>query len=117
MDNCCKALGDCIRQARKEAQLTQAQLAEKLEIDTRTLSNLENYNANPKFTTLCHIIKSLNLNPQQIFYPELNGNQANLTNFNELLSGCSSGETETLFAACKEILSTMRSSYGNNLHT
>ena len=60
-------LGEKIKRKRKQRGLTQEQLAEKIDISTRNLSNIEiglNY---PKAETLEKILKSLNITTEELF--------------------------------------------------
>ena len=68
-----QALGICVRRAREDANLTQQQLADHLGIGLRTLSDIEAGQANPEFTTLCPLVKYLNISANDFFYPESSG--------------------------------------------
>ena len=50
-----KNLGDAVRKARSKTTLTQAQVAEKADIDNRTVLNIENNKGNPKLEVLYDI--------------------------------------------------------------
>ena len=41
-------LGDAVKRARERQGLTQGEVAEAIEKDTRTILNIENYKGNPK---------------------------------------------------------------------
>lgn len=47
-----KPLGDAVKRARGELDLTQSQVAEAANIDVRTVLNIENYKGNPKMEVL-----------------------------------------------------------------
>lgn len=49
MSNFAQPLGNVIKQAREKQELTQAQLASMINIDARTVLNIENYKGNPKW--------------------------------------------------------------------
>ncbi len=55
-----------IKEYRKQANLTQEQLAEKLEISTRQLQRLEKETDVPSFTTLQRIVLILNINDKDL---------------------------------------------------
>ena len=61
-----KALGDCVRAARKRKGLTQAELAELIHSDKRTILNIENYRGNPKLDTLYDLVTELEINPNVV---------------------------------------------------
>ena len=78
-----KALGDSVKRARGKLKLTQSEVASLAEVDVRTVLNIENYKGNPKFEVLCSIVRALNLETQEIFYPEMSRQSAPLINVNE----------------------------------
>ena len=41
-------LGDAVKKARGELGLTQNQVADQIDVDVRTVMNIENYKGNPK---------------------------------------------------------------------
>ena len=43
-----RPLGDAVKRARGELNLTQRQVADRIEVDVRTILNIENYKGNPK---------------------------------------------------------------------
>ncbi len=48
MPNYSRALGDTIRRARAKLNLTQSEVAESIDVDVRTVLNIENYkSSNP----------------------------------------------------------------------
>lgn len=61
-------LGTAVKKARQTLGITQFELAERAGVSLRTITDLENYQANPQFDTLCQIIDSLNLPLSEIFY-------------------------------------------------
>ena len=50
-------LGDVVRQARKKMYLTQDKVAAAVDIDSRTVINIENYRGNPKMEVLFPLIR------------------------------------------------------------
>lgn len=65
-----KALGDTIRKARRKAKLSQAELAEILDIGLRTVVDIENYRSNLTMETLYPLVTMLHIDPANIFYPD-----------------------------------------------
>ena len=63
-----RILGDVIKTEREVASLTQAELAEKTGIDSRTILNIENYHGNPKLQVLYPLIRALGIDANEIFY-------------------------------------------------
>ena len=66
-----QTLGNVIREAREGQSVSQAELAEKLGLDVRTIINIENYRGNPKMEVLYPLVRELNIPPDKIFFPEL----------------------------------------------
>ena len=54
-----RPLGDAVKRARGEQDLTQGQVAGMIGRDTRTVMNIENYKGNPKMEVLYPLIRSL----------------------------------------------------------
>ena len=52
-----KPLGDAVKRARGEQNLTQSQVAEAANIDVRTVLNIENYKGNPKMEVLYPLVR------------------------------------------------------------
>lgn len=63
-------LGDIVREERKNKNLSQEALAEKIGICKRTIIDIEKGTGNPKFEILYMLVRELNLPLYQIFYPE-----------------------------------------------
>lgn len=103
-----KALGDSVKRARGKLKLTQSEVASIAEVDVRTVLNIENYKGNPKFEVLCSIIRVLNLDTQEIFYPEMARESAPLTYLQQIIGGCTDDEAEMLIQIVTSVLSTLR---------
>lgn len=62
-----KPLGDAVLRARGESKLTQSQVAAMIEKDSRTVLNIEKYEGNPKLEVLYPLVRSLDIDPREIF--------------------------------------------------
>ena len=100
-----KALGDCVRTARKRKGLTQAELAELIHSDKRTILNIENYRGNPKLDTLYDLVTKLEINPQEIFFPDISNRMEALNKFGIITASCSDEEIELILHVCDVIVS------------
>ena len=60
-------LGDRIREARKKASLTQAELAEKIGVKRSVISKYENGSISPKYDTILKIAEVLNVLPYDLY--------------------------------------------------
>lgn len=103
-----KPLGDAVKQARGRAEISQTALAELLEINERTVLNIENYRGNPKMQILYPLVRVLNIDPMDIFYPERCQDRPALRQLQSLLSDCREQEAELLIPVCKTILTELR---------
>ena len=54
-----RSLGGAVKNARIELGLTQARVADQVNIDPRTVMNIENYNANPKMEIMFPLVRAL----------------------------------------------------------
>ena len=88
--------------------MTQSEVASIAEVDVRTVLNIENYKGNPKFEVLCSIIRTLNLDTQEIFYPEMGRESAPLTYLQQIIGGCTDEEAEMLIQIVTSVLSALR---------
>lgn len=61
-----RPLGDAVRFARMECGYTQKQLADKLDVDERTISSIEKYQANTTMEILYPLIRELKIDPRGV---------------------------------------------------
>ena len=54
-------LGDAVKEARTRRDLSQNTLAERTHVSLRTISDIENYRANPRLDSLCSLASYLNI--------------------------------------------------------
>lgn len=99
-----KALGDAVRNARLEHDLTQTALAEKLGLDVRTIINIENYRGNPKFEVLYALITELKIPADKIFYSKTGYDQSSLQPLLYELHDCSDEDVQTLLPAIRYLM-------------
>lgn len=67
-----KLLGKRLQEIRKSKKLTQEQVAELVDIETVSLSNIENGKYFPSAENLDKLLKVLEINPSEIFNCEYN---------------------------------------------
>ena len=103
-----KALGDCVYKRRKQLRKTQAELAEKIGATEQTVRKIEHYHANPQMDVLYSLVRTLQLDPAEIFYPEKDaGGSAHRQLFN-LLSGIENEEAVELLPITEAVLRILR---------
>lgn len=63
-----KLLGDLIKEERLRRNLSQNTLTENVHVSLRTISDIENYNANPRLETLSLLAKYLNISLDSVIF-------------------------------------------------
>ncbi len=104
-----RILGDVIKKARENAVLTQAELADKAGIDSRTILNIENYHGNPKMQVLYPLIRALGIDANEVFYNRECQGSTKLHKLELLLANCSEEEIEALIPVCESVVAAIRS--------
>lgn len=107
-DNMKQALAIAVREARTELGLSQEKLAETLNLDTRTILNIEAGRGNPKFEKLHPLITYLKIPANKIFYPASTNQQPNLQKLLTLLNGCTEQEAADLLPMVRYLLDLLR---------
>lgn len=110
-----KPLGDTVRKAREQMGMTQSQVAELLNIDVRTLLNIENYKGNPKMEILYPLICALNIDPRNIFNSEKFKFNTSQFKLHQLLDTCDEEETDAILAVAESMIRIMRSKSSKNI--
>lgn len=104
-----KPLGDAVKRARGELDLTQSQVADAADIDVRTVLNIENYKGNPKMEVLYPLVRALKMDSREIFYPELLRDSAVIRRLRLIIAECSEEEAAALIPIIESVLSVIRS--------
>lgn len=108
MNQSVSALGNAVRETRKDKHLSQEALAEKIGVCKRTIIDIEKNTGNPKFEILCTLVRELDLPIYQVFYPEA---EENLELRNELmqeLSDCSEYEVKVILSVVKSLRDALK---------
>ena len=66
-----RPLGNAVKQARSRLKLTQNEVANAINVDSRTILNIENHKGNPKMEVLYPLIRTLKIDAREIFTPEI----------------------------------------------
>ena len=103
-----RPLGDVVKRARGELDLTQAQVASPIDKDTRTVMNIENYKGNPKLEVLFPLVRVLKIDPREIFHPEMQRESPAIRQLRFLIEDCSEQEAATLIPIIESVLSALR---------
>lgn len=103
-----RPLGDAVKRARGELNLTQAQVASKIDKDARTVMNIENYKGNPKMEVMYPLIRALQIDPREIFNPEIGRKSPSIRRLRFLVENCSEQEAATLIPVIEAVLAALR---------
>lgn len=98
------ALGNAIKNARTELNLTQSEVADLIDADSRTILNIENYKGNPKMEMLFLLIRALRIDPNAVFYPEKNSNPTEPERIKMLLEQCSEEDLEKMIPVIDSVI-------------
>lgn len=106
-----RPLGDAVKRARGEQDLTQDKVAAMIGRDTRTVMNIENYKGNPKMEVLYPLIRALQIDSREIFNPEMSRESPAIRRLRLLLSDCSEQEAATLIPVVEAVMSALRAGW------
>ena len=81
-------LGNTVKKARKRLGLTQLKAAEICSIDSRTILNIENYRGNAKMAVLLPLVRGLQIDSQEIFYPGIEIKNPSVSQLRFLIEDC-----------------------------
>ena len=107
-----RPLGDTVKKARKKMGLTQNQVAVLTNSDERTIMNIEKYKANTTMEVLYPLIRTLRIDPRDIFCPEMDRKSPAHYQLQLLINDCSEEEVAALIPVCQAVLSALRANDG-----
>ena len=91
-------LGDAVRKERLKRSLSQNTLAEESRVSLRTISDIENYKANPRFDSLCSLASYLNISVDAVIFGRRDMEDLTMLQIITELNACS--EEERRIALC-----------------
>lgn len=103
-----RPLGDAIKRARGKLNLTQNEVADLLNIDARTILNIENYRGNPKMEILYPLVRTLKLDAREIFNPEMQRETPSLYQLRLQIEDCNEEEATIIVPILQTILAALR---------
>ena len=103
-----RILGDAVKRARGKMGLTQSEIAERIDVDQRTILNIENYKGNPKLEVLFPLIRALKIDPREIFNPEFQRDSPSLRQLRLIIEDCSEDEAAALIPVFNSMLAALR---------
>lgn len=108
MNQSVSALGSVVRTTRKNKNLSQEALAEKLGVCKRTIIDIEKNTGNPKFELLCMLVRELDLPLYQVFYPELTEGLEIKNMIMKEIKDCSDYEMKIILSVIKSLRYTLK---------
>lgn len=109
MSDYSRPLGDTVKRARTRLKLTQYEVAESIDVDSRTILNIENYKGNPKMEVLYPLVRTLKIDAREIFTPEILRDSPSLRQLRILIEDCDEQEASAIIPAVQAILEVLRS--------
>lgn len=103
-----KILGNTVREYRTDMGLSQEKLAEILNLDQRTILNIEAGRGNPKFEVLCPLITYLKIPADRIFYPITKDPTPELQKLLALLTDCTEQEASAILPMVRYMIELLR---------
>jgi len=103
-----QTLGDVVRRARAKLDLTQNEVADSIDVDVRTVMNIENYKGNPKMEVLYPLVRALEIDSREIFHPEMQRETPSLRQLRVLVEECNEQEAEVIIPVLKSVLAALR---------
>ena len=104
-------LGDAVKRARGKLDLTQGEVADKIDVDVRTILNIENYKGNPKMEVLFPLVRALMIDTKEIFYPEMQRESPAIRQLRLLIEECSEEEAAAIIPVFRAILNALRNQH------
>ncbi len=103
-----RPLGDAVKRARGKLGLTQNEVADAIDVDARTVLNIENYKGNPKMEILFPLIRALRIDAREIFNPEMRRESPALRQLRLMIEECSEGEAAAIIPVFEAVLNALR---------
>lgn len=101
-----QSFGNALKNARKENRLTQAELAEKLDISLSYLKDLEYYRSLPSLELFVNVIEMFNLSADDVIHPENNRNSSTYQKIDRLLQRCDEAQLNIILATAEAMIGT-----------
>lgn len=100
-----KQFGTVMKNARMDKKLTQAELAEILDLSLSYLKDLERFKNTPSLEVFAKAIQYFNLSADTVIYPDKNLNNSTYQKLQRHLLQCDEKQLKTLLAITEAVLS------------
>lgn len=109
-----KSFGTILKNARMDKKLTQAELAEILNISLSYLKDLERFRNNPSYEVFEKAMHYFNLSADSVIYPNKKQKDNTYQQIIRILSLCNEKQLRVILATAQAVL-TMNENYPNNI--
>ena len=99
-----RSLARAVKNARYKMNLTQEQVGELVETNTRTISSIENEKSNTRMNILYPLVRVLRIDPNEIFYPETVADSSVKHQLRVLIENCSDEEAAALLTTFESVV-------------
>lgn len=100
-----RQFGIVLKNARIDKKLTQAELAEILDISLSYLKDLERFRNNPSYDVFERVIRYFNLSADTVIYPNQNHVDNTYNKIGRLLTLCDEAQLQVILATTEALLS------------
>ena len=100
-----RQFGIVLKNARMDKKLTQAELAEILDISLPYLKDLERFRNNPSYDVFEKVIRYFNLSADTVIYPNENLTNTTYQHIKRLLTRCDERQLRVILATTEALLS------------
>ncbi len=101
-----KQFGIVLKNARMNLNLTQAELAEKLDISLPYLKDLERFRNSPSYEVFERTIRYFNISADTVIYPDQSQTDGTYQKVLRLLNCCNERQMSVILAAVEALLDT-----------
>lgn len=100
-----QSFGTALKNARKTNRLTQAELAEKLDISLSYLKDLEYFRSLPSLELFVNVIEMFNLSADEVIHPDNNNSSSTYQKLDRLLHQCDESQLGIILATVEAVIS------------
>lgn len=100
-----KQFGIVLKNSRMDNKLTQAELAERLDISLSYLKDLERFRNNPSYEVFEKVIHYFNLSADTVIYPNNHLTDSTYQQIERLLTRCNKDQLNVILATTEALLS------------
>lgn len=101
-----QSFGTALKNARKENKLTQAELAEKLDISLSYVKDLEYFRGLPSLELFANVIELFNLSADDIIHPDANLSNPTYQKISRLLNRCNEAQLNIVLATAEAVVAS-----------